>query len=170
MGNIGDGVRLAGGAAHTVVGGADNQVSGTCKLSCDVIVDNHAHGVEVTDATTTANTVEGDFVGLSDPANAAGNRLRGITVEGSPHNLIGGITTTPGLCSTACNAISHNDQGQVLVTGAGAAGNLLQGNFVGVGNRGNAVEDGPAAAGPGVDGEGAPGNTVGGASAPGGPP
>src|SRR5262249_12748124 len=62
--------------------------------------------------------------------NAAGtavtaNTMNGVEVDNTANNTIGGSTPA------ARNIISGNGRDAVLITGTGAAGNLVQGNFIG---------------------------------------
>jgi len=74
-----------------------------------------------------ANVVEGNFVG-TDPTGttALGNGIRGVFVDGSPDNRIGG--TAPH----ARNVLSGNQDGIGIDGRAGdASGNQVLGNFIG---------------------------------------
>ena len=72
------------------------------------------------------SVVEGNIIGLdASGAIDRGNGDDGIELNGSPLNLIGGSTTD------ARNVISGNNANGVLFTGALAAGNVLQANYIG---------------------------------------
>ena len=97
------------------------------------------------------NVVQGNFIGTDAVGTLArGNYYTAVTIWGQ-NNLIGGLT--PG----ARNLISASDFGLVL-SGNAAAGNIIQGNFIGTDVTGmNALTNYL-----GIDIESAPGNLIGG--------
>ncbi|MBW3597344.1 MAG: CSLREA domain-containing protein [Planctomycetes bacterium] len=105
-----------------------------------------------------SSIIEGNFIGTDvTGAFAAPNNIHGIAIiDGSPNNLIGGRTPA------ARNLISGNSQNGVAITGAGAANNRVEGNFVGT------DVTGEKALGNGADGigfgAGAPNTIIGGAA------
>jgi len=99
------------------------------------------------------NLIEGNFIGVdvngivTDPnsfvsGDEFGNNGSGIFINGSADNAIGGTRPTPGIscfgATNPCNLISGNHQGTPLsahgieISGAGATGNVIKGNFIGV--------------------------------------
>lgn len=101
------------------------------------------------------NTVQGNYVGTNSAGNAdLGNGASGIGVA-TPNNTIGGTT------GAQRNIVSGNNGTGIAVTGSGASGNTIQGNYIGTDTSGfNAI-------GNGADGillTNAPNNTVGGTS------
>jgi hypothetical protein len=119
LGNLEAGVRIAGGATNTLVGGYTD-------ADRNVISGNPIFNLEIVGATTNFNTVAGNYVGL----NAAGNAKvfatsgRGISIEGpTAGTLIGG--TAPG----ARNVVSGNSSG--VLFGAGARNVVVEGNYIG---------------------------------------
>ena len=117
--NSADGVTLNGVAGNTVGGtgaGARNIISG-----------NGGAGVDILTAGAANNTIQGNYIG-TDLAGKLPipNQANGVIINGVPGNTIGG--TNPG----AGNLISGNQQNGILIVYAGASGNLVQGNFVGV--------------------------------------
>jgi len=147
--NAGNGVTLAFGAAANVIGG-------TAAGARNVISGNGRDGVELKDAGTHANVVEGNVVGTgSSGFGIISNGLSGIEVDsGAADNTIGG--TTAG----ARNVVSgnSNDVGIDLVD-AGTTGNVVAGNYVGTdaaGTPGSGNKFGIASD------RGASGNTIGG--------
>jgi VCBS repeat-containing protein len=80
------------------------------------------------------NLIAGNLIG-TDPSGslARGNNFNGVFVEGSANNVIGG--TAPA----ERNVISGNGRYGVLVSGAGAAGNAIRGNYVGLNAAGSAA-------------------------------
>jgi hypothetical protein len=87
--------------------------------------------VMITGAQATGNVLIGNFIGT----NAAGANLsNAVGVElSSGANTIGGVTGNAG------NVISFNSTAGVQITGAGASGNVLIGNFIGTDSSGQAA-------------------------------
>ena len=151
LGNSDEGVQIDGGVGNTIGGtapGAGNVISG-----------NNGFGMSIRGSSTTANVVQGNFVGtdvtglISVANNSAGIRLS-ASANG---NIIGG--TVAG----ARNIISGGNEEGILMDGTGVTGNLVQGNYIGLG------ADGVTSLGNSLDGiriTNADNNTVGG-SAPG---
>ena len=132
--NILGGVFLAEGAIGNIIGGTNAR-------SGNVISGNLGSGILLRGSSVVNNTIQGNFIGTdATGTNALANTVAGVTVDtGSSSNLIGG--TSAG----ARNIISGNglpyDFG-VLITGAGTGGNVIEGNYVGVGPDGStAVPD-----------------------------
>lgn len=86
--------------------------------------------VEGIKLSSAANVIQGNFIG-TDPSGllARGNSGDGILVT-SQGNLIGGTTVA------ARNVISGNGQAGILLSGSGATGNTIAGNFIGTDMRG----------------------------------
>lgn len=122
----------------------------------NTIANNRQHGVLLTGADASGNTIAGNVVGLNpDGGSAFPNAFDGVHLDNAPNNLIGGVTPR------SRNTISSNNNG-VYLDGPGSTGNLIQGNFIGTGvdgltDLGNAVD--------GVVISNAPNNTVGGTAA-----
>ena len=133
--------------------GAGSNLIGGTTTSRNVISGNSGDGIRL-DGASTGNTVASNYIGLNrDGATALANQ-NGIQITAGAHdNVIGGTSVARR------NLISGNTGYGVLVTGAGADANRLEGNYVGL--------DGTAGArGNGADGvrisSGAVGNLVGG--------
>ena len=117
-------------ATNTVVGGTDPG-------GRNVISGNNV-GVRIQDSAS-GNILQGNFIGTDAGGTAAvTNAVEGIRISHAPGNTIGGVTgTTPGgICTGACNVISGNgtdgtSASAVHITGAGAVGNEVYGNFIG---------------------------------------
>jgi len=116
--NAGDGVTLTGSPGNIIGGtnaGAGNLLSG-----------NNQGGVGLKGAGTDNNLVQGNFIGTdASGGRALGNTLSGITIFGGNSNLVGGTT------AAARNIISANKLSGIYVT-TNSAGNVVQGNFIGV--------------------------------------
>ncbi len=153
------GTDVTGSTAHGngqigvfVLGTSSNLIGGTNTAARNVISGGNETGIYILNGA--ANVVQGNYIGV----NAAGlldlgNRNNGVTIYNAPGNIIGGVT--PG----ARNVISGNDGSGVNLNIAGATGNVIQGNYIGV--AANAL----LAVGNLRDGitlNGAPGNLIGG--------
>ena len=113
------------------------------------------HGLAISGAG--GNVVEGCFIGTTaDGASATGNGLGGLWIDGSPNNRVGG--TTPG----ARNVISSNPSFNVGIGGATAAGNVVQGNFIGTDRLGRTALRAPADWSAGLSVSDAPDTVIGG--------
>src|SRR5262249_25266629 len=138
LGNGGAGIVIFGQSQHNIVGGttaaARNIISGNGfgTFGPDA-------GVEVLDAGTSGNVVEGNFIGTDVTGTVAlGNDLAGISVIGGPSG-----NTLGGTASGAGNVISGN-AGKAGIFGDGvlvrqATGNVVQGNLIGTTPSGNAA-------------------------------
>ncbi len=111
-------------------------------------------GIRIT--TTGSNTIVGNYIGTDAIGAAdAGNGGDGLRIISTGDNQIGGTNMADR------NVISGNTNG-VLIDGAAAIGNIVEGNLIGT----NAIGDGPVpnATGVAISG-GANTNTIGGTSA-----
>ena len=142
-------------------GTTGNTVGGTAAGAGDVISGNFlGDGVYISDSGTADNVVAGDLIGTdSTGIVAVPNDSSGVSVQdGASDNTIGG--TTPA----ARDVISGNGLDGIDFIGAGATGNVLEGDFIGL------TENGAQALPNSFDGisieAGASGNVIGG-TAPG---
>ncbi|HEV3204654.1 MAG TPA: right-handed parallel beta-helix repeat-containing protein [Gemmataceae bacterium] len=128
LGNNFNGVSLYAGT-H------DNTIGGTIPQALNVISGNMANGVDLTGSGTTANMVQGNFIGTDASGIAAvPNVENGITIEGGAgNNTIGGIGTE------ARNIIAGNRQTGVFLTGPRTMENVVQGNYIGSDVNGTSV-------------------------------
>ncbi len=172
--NGGAGVRISGALAlRNVVQGNDigltadgvsslgNSQEGVAIFSADNVVgpsnviSANLRGVLLSGAGATGNLVQGNLIGTNAAGTAdLGNSQEGIRIDGAPLNTISGN-------AQGSQVISGNNVG-LLIIGAGAASNLVVGNFIGTDitgtlDLGNSLE--------GVRIENAPNNTIGGSSA-----
>jgi len=110
-----------------------NVVGGTSAAERNVISGNGQSGVYLNDLGATANRVLGNFIGLRvNGTTAMSNGADGITIYQAKQNIIGG--TEPG----AGNVISGNNQRGLLIVGANAVSNRVEGNLVGTDATGQA--------------------------------
>jgi hypothetical protein len=130
------------------VNGSSNLIGGTIVAARNIISAN-SRGVDLFGGSN--DTVQGNFIGTDVTGTVAlGNPNVGVDVNGTPNNLIGGLTATPG--TPPGNLISGNigDTGVVLGIG-GTSGTLIQGNIIGaditgtqpLGNSGGITINGP---------------------------
>ncbi len=125
------GVFLAANASGNVIGG-------TIPGAANVISGNAGSGILLRGTTVFSNTVAGNYIGTdATGTNALPNTIAGVTIDtGSNSNLIGG--TVAG----ARNVISGNTNGPfydygLIVSGAGTSGNVIAGNYIGLGADGS---------------------------------
>ncbi len=107
----------ASGAANTINGGM-----GTSK---------GAFGVTITGSGASGNQVLGNYIGTNSTGTAASGSDYGVFINNAPNNTVGGTV------SGARNIISGNGWG-VMITGSGATGNQVLGNYIGTNAAGNA--------------------------------
>ena len=125
------GIRVSIGGHNAVIGGsdaADGTLDGIVGAR-NVISGNDAFGV-IADTSANADlgavTIQGNFIGLNAAGSAAlGNSGAGIGNDGRRRT---GITTIGGLAAGAGNVISGNGLSGIS---NGAAGTIVQGNFIG---------------------------------------
>ncbi len=125
----------------------------------NVISHNRRNGIHLKGVGATNTKIRGNFIGVNQNGTMAkvtfGNGGNGIFVEQAPGNLIGGVE------ADARNIVAHNEGSGVLIYGPEAAGNKVQGNFIG-------VDGSVRRALPNYEGVylwNAPGNLIGGATA-----
>ena len=163
-GNGGDGVELQRVSGDTV--------GGTVAAARNVISGNSNDGVQLDGSNTTDNVIEGNFIGTDisgttavDPRDQTiGNNNDGVEIDsGATGNTVGGTV------SGALNLISGNIQVGVEISGSGATGNLIEGDFIGTDVTGTVALFNPTTLNFGNDGveidHSASGNTVGGTTA-----
>ena len=114
-----NGVEITAGAKGNLIGGTS--------AGARNVVSGNLDGVALVGSGTTSNVVEGNYIGTSASGGAAvGNTERGVEiVDAAKGNTIGG--TAAG----ARNVISGNGDVGVDVIGAGTAGNVVAGNYIG---------------------------------------
>ncbi|HLJ92178.1 MAG TPA: right-handed parallel beta-helix repeat-containing protein [Gemmataceae bacterium] len=119
-------VALANGNDGVLLQAPGNTVGGTLAGARNTISGNSRYGIEITGALASGNLVQGNFIGTDITGSTdLGNGLSGVGVF-SAHNTIGGLVTG------ARNIISGNlSYHGVLLQGASATANLVQGNYIG---------------------------------------
>jgi hypothetical protein len=134
--------------------GSNNTIGGTTAASRNLIGGNQSHGIRITGAGASSNVVLGNYIGTDATGLVdVGNSLNGIYIDSSAtNNTIGGLT------ASSRNVISGNDNAGIAVDHAGTTGNVIIGNYIGLG------ADGTTARGNTHDGvhfNGAGSNTLG---------
>ena len=122
-------------------GAQSNIIGGTQSGARNVISGNTLQGIFVSDAGTTGNVIEGNYIGLNAAGTASiGNGFSGIEIGGGAQsNVIGGVA--PG----SANVISGNTLQGVLIDGINVTGNRVEGNYIGLGPGGvGAIGNGEA--------------------------
>ena len=117
-----------------LVQGCSNVVGGVLVGSGNVISGNGRQGVWLvgTKGSVIGNVVQGNLIGLDvTGANGLGNTGAGVGITGAASNQIGGAT------AGVRNVISANGNNGVFLIGSGAAGNLVQGNYIGTDRTGS---------------------------------
>jgi titin len=140
-------------------GAHGNTIGGTAAGAGNLISGNAREGVGLQDVGTTANLVQGNWIGTDVTGTAAlGNLEQGVLIQaGASGNTVGGTDAGAG------NVISANGQNGVRLTGTGTSDNVVQGNYIGTDVTGSAAL-GNAFHGVALTG-GASGNRIGGADA-----
>jgi parallel beta-helix repeat protein len=116
--------RLPNGAfGVNIAGSTGNQIGGTDPAARNVISGNLLSGVQIA-AGSSGNVVQGNFIGTDKTGSVAlGNRFRGVHVDGSTGNTVGGTAVGAG------NLISGNDLAGIVISEG--SGNVVQGNKIG---------------------------------------
>ena len=119
------GVVISGGASGNVIGG-------TAPEARNIISGNRVDGVRITDAGTTGNQVEGNFIGTGrDGSGSVANTFGVQILSGATGNVIGG--TSGG----SSNLISGNLDTGITIIGAGTSANRIEGNLIGTNQDGS---------------------------------
>ena len=110
-----------------------NLVGGASAAARNIISGNSQSGIYILGAVS-GNFVQGNFIGTDVSGQVAlSNWVDGITIYGAPGNVIGGSSPGTG------NLVSGNGQRGIDIFGAGADGNVIQGNLVGTDGSGGAA-------------------------------
>ncbi len=96
----------------------------------NLISGNASDGIRIEEKQSRANVIQGNYVGTDvTGSNGLGNSTFGIIISNAPQTTIGGSISGAG------NLISDNGRllgDGIQVTGPGAIGNVIQGNWVGI--------------------------------------
>lgn len=110
---------------------SDNTIGGTASGARNLVSGNVAEGIVVRGASSSANVIQGNYVGLNAGGTIdLGNGGVGINIFDAPANTIGG--TAAG----ARNVISGNNGGGISIgytlgSGASVGENRIEGNYIG---------------------------------------
>ena len=108
-----------------MINGGNNLIGGSTAGAGNLISGNGRYGVLI-QGVSNSNKLEGNYIGTNASGAAAiANTQSGVLIE-TGLNIIGG--TQPG----ARNIISGNGGSGIFITGALAAGNKVEGNYIGV--------------------------------------
>jgi len=109
-----------------IQGAHSNVIGGTVTGAGNVISGNNEEGLEIQDATSRWNVIQGNFIGTDRTGTlSVSNRGSGVLLENSGGNQLGGSTVGAG------NVISGNGKDGVRIAGTSATNNLMRGNFIG---------------------------------------
>src|SRR5262249_19516802 len=137
----GEGVNIFSAASKNTIGGT--VMSGTVNLSRNLISGNTRDGIRIYDTETSANLVQGNYIGLSfDPLGnliALPNGFGVTIIGGATGNEIGakfvpGTTLVPGR-----NYISGNTNYGVGLYDTHTSLNMIDGNYIGTDLAGTAA-------------------------------
>ncbi len=128
LGNAG-GIRIS--SANNLVGAATGiSAGGACTGDCNLISGNNGNGIDIAQGTDPGdgvnNTVRGNFIGVNLAGMAAiPNGENGITTNGDANSIIGNLIAGNG-------AAGAFDGAHGIYLEAGAIGNFVRGNLIGV--------------------------------------
>ena len=109
------------------------------------------YGIEIT--TNGSNTIAGNYIGISAAgASTTPNLFAGVRIDGTASNTIGGTSAADR------NVIGGAYHGGIDLSGAGATGNIIKGNYIGTNSAGDAAVPNET----GISLGSSPSNTVGG--------
>jgi len=126
------GTALSNGAGVIIDNALNNTIGGNTAAVRNIISGNVGSGTSISGVGATGNTVRGNFIGTNTAGTAAiANGGFGVAItEDATNNTIGGDST-----AGEGNVISGNTSSGVIIN-AGATGNFVRGNFIGVGTDG----------------------------------
>ncbi|UCD51684.1 MAG: DUF11 domain-containing protein, partial [Phycisphaerales bacterium] len=109
----------------------ENVIGGTIAEERNIVSGNLLGGVVIEGLSATKNKVQGNYIGTNKDGTGAnmGNSSDGVLIDGAPDNIIGGLSSTPGVAPG--NIISGNWSSGIHIKGSGASGNKVQGNVIG---------------------------------------
>ena len=118
--NLGVGISMVQGAAFNIIGG-------TNVAQRNIISGNISAGIVIRGTNTVGNRIIGNFIGLdaTGTQRLTNSQTAVQIIDGASSNIVGGTSLE------FRNYISGNDGTGVLIAGA-TAGNLIQGNYIGL--------------------------------------
>jgi titin len=124
--NAGVGIYVNNSSGNTIGGNAFTSAAGTFSAR-NVISGNSSDGVFLEQAGAHDNLISNNYIGLNVAGTSGvGNRGNGVVIGAGAHN-----NTIGGTSPADRNVISGNSFDGIEITGVGAAGNVVQGNYVG---------------------------------------
>jgi YVTN family beta-propeller protein len=128
---------INGGQAGTMTIGFNILNASNCLIRGLVINGFSLSGISINGTGATNNRVEGCYIGANERGDAAvANGKDGVVItDGAQNNAVGGAGGAAGMG----NLISGNAENGVIIGGAGANGNRVQGNRIGVNRTGEAA-------------------------------
>ncbi len=115
-----------GNKVGVLITSSANTIGGAAAGEGNLISGNTVSGILLEGASATGNTVAGNRIGTDDTGIVARPNRVGILIQDAPGNTIGGTAAGAG------NSIAGNDFQGVKISGAGATGNVLEGNAIGL--------------------------------------
>jgi uncharacterized repeat protein (TIGR01451 family) len=114
-----------------ITNGLNNTIGGAAAGARNIISGNGAEGVRISNAGTTGNQVQGNFIGIDSSGTVEiHNGLAGVFINGAPGNTIGGAG------AGARNILSGNADRGITIIGDGT---IVQDNFIGTDASGTAI-------------------------------
>jgi hypothetical protein len=121
-----------GNSQGVTINGASNLIGGSTAAERNLIAGNRSHGVWINTANAASNSVQGNYIGLDfTGVGSLANSGNGVLIEnGAQRNRIG--TDADGIDDIGeRNVVSGNGASGVVLTGLGATGNTVAGNYIG---------------------------------------
>jgi len=117
-----------------------NTIGGSLAGARNVISGNTNQGVQIIGGPATGNLVSGNYIGTDATGSVdLGNGTDGVDIDGAAYNCVcASISGSIGEATADRNIISGNNNNGVLISGAGAVGNLVGGNYIGTNAAGTA--------------------------------
>ena len=109
------------GILISVVTGNTGPSSSQNTIANNVISGNRTDGIQIfaPNGGGSGNLIQGNFIGTNASGDNLGNVDDGVLIADAPNNTVG-----------AANTIGHNGTG-IDITGSGATGNVVLGNYIG---------------------------------------
>ena len=124
----------ANGTGVSIIGSANNSVGGITSTFRNVISGNTGSGISLTGSTSSGNVIEGNLIGTNVAGVGSIPNANGVVVSaGASNNTIGGAIVA------ARDVISGNTGAGVTFTGANTAGNVIEGEYIGLTSSGTAA-------------------------------
>jgi uncharacterized repeat protein (TIGR01451 family) len=121
---IPNGTGILIGGSTTSLGATANTIGGTATGARNVISGNSSAAIQINNAASTGNIVQGNYLGINFDATPSFGNSYGILINGAISNTIGGTT------AAARNVISGNSTNAILIDGGN--NNVVSANFIGI--------------------------------------